>query len=619
MPDSIKRAAVLAVFSIAVVARADSGVDEHQCCVTFDAGPSNCHYDDGTYGSSASDQHRQEIAEARQARCLAHEAEKAAKVQAADEKWCKKHHPSCDGCGSYSAGDKIYIDGSNGSDATACCGVSTTTACQTVSHAMGLVAAAATSGVVLEAYNSSDGGSWTNQETYPIHLGWGVTLDAPGIHFVSQGDAGDVFDVYAYDATDTGTVTIHGGNSNVAADGVFIGFDPALADPFASANATVGINANVNGQTGVPLVISEVWINANDTTSSCYDLEVGPGASVTFGPNPVELGNGLHIGGENDALTGAYGIYCKGAGASIKDDATATSPVLSVEAKNNSYLDVEDGCTVSLTQGPILGGRTSTPSDWNGSTSTCPCGTRCQFGCNSKPPVGVEMVGSGQLSFGSPAMPGSVLCADIGFDQETSNASGSPSVSVNGAVVDLLEVSFWWNGCSYGYGATYGSRCAGAMITAGTFSAANTTFERGYIGVFVGVDAGSVDLSGGGDGGNTFFCNSSYWGGPSYCGNNSNIVPANYAGTNLVNETASVGINAENASWLRWNSTTNSAQTWSCPDTTYTSCACTGPNCPSDLETPPDNADVIYLSTNTAAIPVDSSLGTQIWVVCDLQ
>jgi hypothetical protein len=96
MPHTIKLAAALVICSLGAAARADD-VADHQCCTTFDAGPSSCHDDDGTYGESASDQHRKAIAEARQERCLKHEAAKAAKVQAADKRWCAKHHPDCGG------------------------------------------------------------------------------------------------------------------------------------------------------------------------------------------------------------------------------------------------------------------------------------------------------------------------------------------------------------------------------------------------------------------------------------------------------------------------------------------------------------------------------------------
>ena len=76
-----------------------------------------------------------------------------------------------------------------------------------------------------------------------------------------------------------------------------------------------------------------------------------------------------------------------------------------------------------------------------------------------------------------------------------------------------------------------------------------------------------------------------------------------------MNVTKTVGVNAQNATWDNWDSTDNSTQVWVCSDTTYSSCTCTGQNC--NGTQPPDDADAIYLSTNTAKIPLDTTVGTQ--------
>jgi hypothetical protein len=79
----------------------------------------------------------------------------------------------------------------------------------------------------------------------------------------------------------------------------------------------------------------------------------------------------------------------------------------------------------------------------------------------------------------------------------------------------------------------------------------------------------------------------------------------------LLNSTAALGVNAQGATWDNWDGTAGQTQVWSCSDTSYTSCTCTGPNCPGGGATSlPDDADAVFVSTNTSATPIDSSVGT---------
>jgi hypothetical protein len=92
-------------------------------------------------------------------------------------------------------------------------------------------------------------------------------------------------------------------------------------------------------------------------------------------------------------------------------------------------------------------------------------------------------------------------------------------------------------------------------------------------------------------------------------GCNNNVSPLPNNGVDLLNTTAALAVNAQNATWDNWDATSKQTQLWSCKDTTYSSCTCTGPGCDGGVA-PPDDADAVFLKTNTAATPIDSSNGT---------
>jgi hypothetical protein len=80
----------------------------------------------------------------------------------------------------------------------------------------------------------------------------------------------------------------------------------------------------------------------------------------------------------------------------------------------------------------------------------------------------------------------------------------------------------------------------------------------------------------------------------------------------VVNETTTLSINAKNCSWDEWSASSGTTQLWACSDNTYTSCICAGANCPgSGSQSTPSDADAVYLSSNTSARPIDSTLGSQ--------
>jgi hypothetical protein len=483
-------------------------------------------------------------------------------------------------CQRYTAGDTIEIDSVKGNDFVDCCGDSQHP-CATLTKAMSLVAAAKVSGVVLNADKPAAPAQpiWTRFEQWPVHLGWGVTLNAAGIYFTMPAPmAGNStlnhIEVYSYGAADTAGVTIQGGAADPQyANAVHIGFDPGF-----------GTGGAVNGvidppvlkapavAVAVPLTLSSVWLNTSPTGVAGAGLAVGANAKVTLGPSSVLLGNptgqtGVVSGVE---MSGLYGLLCQGAGATVADDPAATATVLLSANTTSADLAVESGCQVTLTQGPFIGMALV--------AATCDTTQVAEAD-------GIRVTGGSSVTFGSKTLPGTIQCCKAnGADLALSDATGSPTVTL-----DHVSV--------------VGAACAAAYVGEGTFSATASSFSQNQIGVWANSNAVKVDLSGG----ETITCNGSpSIAPPGSCGS----LTSPSVGVDLLNSTANLAVNAQGTTWDNWNSTDNSTQVWACSDTTYSSCVCAGPNCPGGGATSlPDDADAVYLSTNGAATPIDSTKG----------
>jgi hypothetical protein len=433
---------------------------------------------------------------------------------------------ACNGAGLCTGGATYYVDGTNGAD-TATCGPQTSP-CLSMTQAMSLIVATGVSGSTLEVSNPSDPQyalEWHQaNETWPIHLGMGVTAHAPSI-YIDAPDGSDVFDVYAYNADDFGTVTIRN---------AWIGIMWGL----------IAVNDNVPNQTGLPLVLDGVAMKG-----ASQDLSVGPGANVTLGP-----------GGVAAADWGSTGIFCKGSAespASVTDDSAGTN-ILWITMRSID-IDAEDYCTISLTQGPKLGDFCNSP----GYSDT----------------TGILAIGNASVTFGSNAGLSHIQCMlGNAIDMETSNESGSPTVRVISSLIQY-------------------SGCAGALVNAGTFKATASTFSHNHFGIQQG--GGTVDVSGGGAGACTFECADSTQGGS--C--NGDGIP----GIDVLNTTAGTTLTADNA---LVNSALDSRgpELWSCSDTTYSSCTCSGPNsCPKGAQALPEDADFVSLSTNNTPFSVKNA------------
>ncbi len=162
-------------------------------------------------------------------------------------------------CPTLSSGGTIRADSVAGNDGTACCGAGGSGACQTLGRAMQLISSAHAEAMTIVATVEDGGGDWSPPgETYPIVLGWGVELSAPGVYFLNRngGDA-EAFAIAAYSADDaTGYASVVGTNDNhvgvglnrantlqTAASGIEIEAAHALYIANATVNAGYGDDA----------------------------------------------------------------------------------------------------------------------------------------------------------------------------------------------------------------------------------------------------------------------------------------------------------------------------------------------------------------------------------------
>jgi hypothetical protein len=296
-------------------------------------------------------------------------------------------------------GGILAVDGTAGVD-TACCGIPNVAAgppgmagpCKTIATIMsnyvsgildggtdadgGLM----TAGDTIEVTGATAAGDWTADTTYPIWLGAGVILHAPGIYFSGSGPNTNPISAYLdggftglsqvptttfyvaplYDADDagvrlegaTGNPVIIGVNSNgVIAGGTSPNTAVQVERPDQNAQETLTIqNANVIG--GPPG-------SAADASAYTYGigLEVGPGGALNIGPAPVQVGN--FTVKATPVAGGGIGVHCNGEplGATVGDntpDAGTTLTLLTVQGQSyDIWIDVS--CQATLSGNPVFG------------------------------------------------------------------------------------------------------------------------------------------------------------------------------------------------------------------------------------------------------------------------
>ena len=265
--------------------------------------------------------------------------------------FCDLSHSSC--CPGLITGDSVNVEATGGNDAAACCSLPGYPPCQTIAQTMKLIDNAHVKGVTINAAVHV-GSTWNPPaEVYPIVLGWGVELKAPGVFFYDPNAANtdaEVIDIAAYSAKDTiGYASVVGS----AAAPVSIGMDEfrdqatdTSAIQVAAGNTLYLANASVNGSDAKDS--TAITVAAGATLILAQDKSAGVTGTVT-------IGNAFN----NQATNGYKGIVCgtgNGKGCTISDAALkAGTSSLVIEGQEYVDIDAEDYAVISLTSAPTIG------------------------------------------------------------------------------------------------------------------------------------------------------------------------------------------------------------------------------------------------------------------------
>jgi hypothetical protein len=387
----------------------------------------------------------------------------------------------------------VAVDGATGNDNAGCCGVGTNPPCQTLTRAMALIDSARATNVTIHATIRSGGGDWSpSGEIYPIVLGWGVELNAPGVFFLDpDGGHNEILDVAFYSAHDTvGSASVVGNASSPIGIGMNAANTQQMDDGAALAvekgamlyvaNATVNDRATAGN---FALYRAAILVNGGA-------LVLGQDQSGTT-MGTVQIGNALG----NVATDGWDGIDCYGAvGApgivrDVKVPGNASAVV--VEGQNDTDI-FADMCAVSLEANPVLGVNSG------GSWGSC----------------GQKHDGTGFVALESTATLQAVTIQCIKYQGVQLEAKAA--LIMDGGTI---------TNCSIGLFTQSG----------GSVTAMNSLIGHNFVGAWQDLD-GTVDLSGGG---NTVICNSKLEGDAFLTG---------FPGMDVYNYSTTV-LNASNVTW----------------------------------------------------------------------
>ncbi len=406
----------------------------------------------------------------------------------------------------------VNVDGVAGDDGVGCCGVGQNRPCQTITRAMGLIDTARAVNVTINATVDGGGGDWSPPgEVYPVALGWGVELDAPGVYFLDPG--GNNFQtiyVCLYSTNDTvGYASIAG----EAAAPVGVGMNSTntvqstdlAAVTVAPGNTLYIANASVNGNYGDILNAAKLDAMAIQVTSGTLVLGKNETGTVV---GTVHIGNAL----ANFNTDGFYGIYCSGssdAPASVTDIAADGQSSVIIQGQAVG-LTASDYCNVNLSYNPVIGSAIASPAcaDLNYVT-------------------GIAAIGAATVTLNNVA----IQCQTSNGVATLGDDTGSPSVSINNAVITANDT--------------------GVLALGGRVTVTNSLVIHNRIGVQQdtdGISNGLIDLSGGG---NTVICSHG----------------AGSSGVDVYNNNTS----SLNASYVAWD--TAGPDYFAC-DTSLTTCTC---------------------------------------------
>jgi hypothetical protein len=401
-------------------------------------------------------------------------------------------------CASF-PGAKIDIDGVNGSDATACCGLGTNCPCQTVSRAMALIDTARAKDVIINATVDGGGGDWTpGNEKYPIVLGWGAELSAPGVFFYDPG-GGPLYDVIQVDRYSTYDTVGYASIVGAAGNPVGVGMNAANTVQTTDESA-------ISVWHGSSAYLANASINGNATDFYTGAIIATGGTTLWLGQDrsgavmgTVYIGNALG----KTATDGSEGISCRGC---TVRDAKLPAGQSSVVIQGQEFGDINawDQSDILLTSNPTIG----VPPVGAGA-GTCP----------ALKDEGIVAQGSASLTFKN----GIVQCIfGSGFALVISAVDLSvPTVTIDNAVIQNADT--------------------GIYASAGTATVTNSTLRYNVTGANqdtrdYGTTNGHIDLSGGG---NTVICSSI-----------SELIPGStgFGGIDVLN-TSTAELNASNVAW----------------------------------------------------------------------
>jgi len=472
----------------------------------------------------------------------------------------------------FESGQEVWVDGFAGvDDAGACCCGTTDVPCQSLTHVMAIIGAGRTTGVVVHAYLSDGRGDWPVQESWPVSLYLGVKVEAPDIFFnyPQGGDTSTAFTIYQWDPEDTSQVVLEGAEQadggylhiGIPIDGGPWGPITTVAPNFANAVLN-GWGINLQRDDGgpilraLPLQLSHLWLNGNLAA-----IALGTGGALTVGPLPVHVGSWQ----QQANVGGNYGILCSSDPGQPSTIADVGPNVLQIDGQTSAVV-FKQGCIATLLHSPSIGFQP------DGGAAGCPI---------SIDGTGVT-VQLGEVTFGSLVEPATIQCQGI-----------------NGLKLGGGFLSF--------VGDIINSNCAGAEVDDGLLNIEGTHFVRNFIGVWAN-GTGMAYIDGASTGPTTFQCTASNEGG-SYppihrCFDQVANLPTAPSGVAVANTTTSSSLYLNAIGWPHWDIDAGQPQVWRCIDRTYGSCTCTGPLCPDGGAQPlPDEADFVYLSTNSAELP----------------
>ena len=399
----------------------------------------------------------------------------------------------------------LAVDSKNGSDATACCGIGTNGACQTINQAMKLIDSAKAENVTLTATVGGAGGDWAPaNEVYPIVLGWGVELSAPGVSFNDLNGNAELIDIAQYSTNDTG-----GGASilGTAASQVVVGMDTQQDQETDTSSIQV--------ETGETLYIANAIVNGN-AASGTAAITVTAGGSLLLGQDQSAAVQGTVDIGSPFLPDGWDGILCQtnattSQGCTITDAALQGQSSVVITQQEDQDLEILDFGTVTLTSDPIVGVAPAQPGFLE-----CPS----KNDMSSSQTAAVLLKGSASLTFEN----GAVQCiSGGGFGLVASASGGLPALTLSNTTIQNTEL--------------------GLYASAGTATVSSSTIQYNYDGVEQdgdGTNIASVDLSGGTSGTtNTVVCSNSA---------ESALGGLDGPGVDVLNNTSN-GLAADNVDW----------------------------------------------------------------------